>query len=385
MWRYLETLWDSFCPHTPVYPLQLSGSSPDDLIRTAEELAVRLRLYRLFSYRFNFEPISTTTAPVTSDRGWGCLLRTTQMMLSHFLLSYGCEEDRHLRLFLDKSGPDSPFSVHNMIRQTWDRKTFRAEYWSPSQGCEAVSRCVSAAVRDGTLKTRVSVVTSTYGSLYSEDVKCALRSGARVVLILTPVRVSPSRELGQETYLQIEGLLSLPASLGMVGGIPGRSYYFIGHSQMQLLFLDPHQRIQPALVSDSSGKTGVVVPSLEDVRCVHWSRVDTSLYLAFAVRSMKEWAELRALLPTKFLCVEDRHCANDRKLKGEHSQRAKASPLLREQPRFVRTATKRQPQRVDGQPHHATHEPTGSGDDSTPRGDSDSDGASWDMLRDAGR
>lgn len=311
MLRYMQTVISSFFPLEPVFPVQIAGM-PDQPIENVEQLEAHLQSsYYLFTYRDSFEPIQAVTSAVYSDQGWGCLVRTSQMLLAHFLLRYGREEDRHLRLFFDSSSDTAPFSVHNMVRSVWDRKAFRAEYWSPSQGCEALRRTVERAVSAGTIATQVQVVCSTSGCLFAEDVVHAIRSGTEVVLIVTPVRVSAAQQLTQETYLALERLMEQPACLGMVGGIPGRSYYFFAHNQTQLLYLDPHCLVQPALVSDSPDKTGVVKPMKDSVHCVDWSHVDTSLFLAFAVRGMEEWGELRQHLPAKFLHVEERRSMSD--------------------------------------------------------------------------
>lgn len=45
-----------------------------------------------------------------------------------------------------------------------------------------------------------------------------------------------------ERYLpQLAALLSLPASVGIVGGRPGASLFFIGVQGRAVLFLDPHE------------------------------------------------------------------------------------------------------------------------------------------------
>ena len=40
---------------------------------------------------------------------------------------------------------------------------------------------------------------------------------------------------------QLRAVLALPQSIGIVGGSPGRSVYFVGCQQDALIFLDPHQ------------------------------------------------------------------------------------------------------------------------------------------------
>lgn len=312
MMRYMQGMWDSFFPTEPLFPLQIVGSSDGAVVESKEDLETALHnKFHLFTYRDAFEPIAAVSRPIDTDQGWGCLLRTSQMLLAHFLAVYGHPADRKLSLFYDHSAETAPFSLHNMIRRVWDRRAFRAEYWSPSQGCEAIKQTMRDAVKTRQLETRVSVVTSSNASIYADEVHRSFKEGAEVVLILASVRVSAATHLNQESYLQIEKLMEQPQCLGVVGGIPGRSYYFFAHNQTQVFYFDPHQHTYPALLDDAGAALASVTPSLRDVRCVHWSRVDTSLFLAFAVRSRAEWAALEGHLSTKFLHVEAQRTRRD--------------------------------------------------------------------------
>lgn len=312
MMRYMQGMWDSFFPTEPLFPLQIVGSSDGAVIESKEELEkALLNQFYLFTYRDAFEPIAAVTRPIDTDQGWGCLLRTSQMLLAHFLAVYGRPADRRLALFFDHSAETAPFSLHNMIRRVWDRRAFRTEYWSPSQGCEAIKQTMRDAVKTRQLETKVAVVTSSNASIYAGEVHRGFKDGAEVVLILASVRVSAASHLNQESYLHIEKLMEQPQCLGVVGGIPGRSYYFFAHNQTQVFYFDPHQHIHPALRDESAASMATVTPSLRDVRCVHWSRVDTSLFLAFAVRSRAEWAALEGRLSTKFLHVEAQRTRRD--------------------------------------------------------------------------
>ncbi|KAG5498538.1 hypothetical protein JKF63_02824 [Porcisia hertigi] len=306
MFRYIQDLWCAFFPTEAVFPLQVVGRS-GAAVESREELEkALLDAFLIFTYRDGFEAIPAVTRLVETDQGWGCLLRTSQMLLAHFLWVYAPSADRRISLFFDHCGETAPFSIHNMIRRVWNQRAFKAEYWSPSQGCEAIKRTMQDAVEMGQLRTRVAVVTSTNACIYADDVQRTFKEGAEVVLVLASVRVSAAAQLTQESYLQIEKLMEQPQCLGFVGGVPGRSYYFFAHNQTQLFYLDPHQRTTAALLSEGESEVMSVTPSLADVHCVHWSRVDTSMYLAFAVTSREEWAALEMHLSNRFLHIESK-------------------------------------------------------------------------------
>ncbi|CAC9511705.1 AUT2/APG4/ATG4 cysteine peptidase / ATG4.2 [Leishmania donovani] len=311
MLRYVQDLWSAFFPTEAVFPLQVVGRS-GAAVESREELEKALTdTFLIFTYRDGFEAIPAVTRLIETDQGWGCLLRTSQMLLAHFLWVHGRPADRRLSLFFDHSAETAPFSIHNMIRSLWNRRAFKAEYWSPSQGCEAIKRTVQGAVKTEQLQTRVMVVTSTNGCIYADEVQHTFKQGADVVLVLASVRVSAAAQLTQESYLQIEKLMEQPQCLGVVGGVPGRSYYFFAHNQTQLFYLDPHQRTAAALLSEGPSAAVSVTPSVADVRCVHWSRVDTSLFLAFAVTTRDEWAALEVHLSNRFMHVESQRTQRD--------------------------------------------------------------------------
>ena len=73
-WRYSEGSWVEVW----LYDMKVVVSSKekyDDLKRMFESIFC-------FTYRKNFSPIPTKTGRrITSDSGWGCMLRTCQMML----------------------------------------------------------------------------------------------------------------------------------------------------------------------------------------------------------------------------------------------------------------------------------------------------------------
>ena len=81
----------------------------------------------------------------------------------------------------------------------------------------------------------------------------------------------------------------MPQSVGIAGGRPSSSHYFIGHQGEQFFYLDPHST-RPALPLD---------PSPEDIASCHTRRVrrvgmeemDPSMLLGFLVRTREEFEQ----------------------------------------------------------------------------------------------
>ena len=73
-----------------------------------------------FTYKINFENIKNTN--IDSDLGWGCTIRSTQMMLGNILLykKFGIDieknEDYYYILYLFKDNYESLFSIYNFVK-----------------------------------------------------------------------------------------------------------------------------------------------------------------------------------------------------------------------------------------------------------------------------
>ncbi|RNF19139.1 putative AUT2/APG4/ATG4 cysteine peptidase, putative,cysteine peptidase, Clan CA, family C54 [Trypanosoma cruzi] len=262
----------------------------------------------LLTYRMNFSPLPHSS--VTSDKGWGCLVRSSQMLLAHALWRYSANDCR-LDHFCDMDTEDStPFSLHKMVRAVMKKAdVFRPEYWTPSQGCEAIRCCVNNAV-DRKLIPPIRVVVCSQGCLLAREICSNLEFGT--VLILAPMRCGASRRMTQMKFFSLEHLLHSSTCIGVVGGVPQRSYYILGTSGQRLLYLDPHCMTQEALVSSHAEKAGVVTVTTSLVKSVRWDCVDTSCFLGFLVDSFAEWLELRTCLEElqrrgmeQLLCVDD--------------------------------------------------------------------------------
>lgn len=110
-------------------------------------------------------------------------------------------------------------------------------------------------------------------------------------LIVLGVRLGIDR-ITPVYHAALQQALEMPQSVGIAGGRPSSSHYFIGHQGEQFFYLDPHST-RTALPTD---------PSPEDVESCHTRRVrrvgieemDPSMLLGFLIRSREEFDEWRA-------------------------------------------------------------------------------------------
>ncbi|KAJ6491180.1 hypothetical protein C8R45DRAFT_1213193 [Mycena sanguinolenta] len=235
----------------------------------------------------------------TSDAGWGCMLRTSQSLLATALGRVGepslhpsapppfpppnrTAHALHARLiswFLD--APAAPFGVHRMALAGKAAGKDVGMWFGPSAAASALRMLVDAfpacglgvsVATDGTLyQTEVfaashspsspallsaaSSVSSSHGHGSSsshrgsssshgghanrKDKEKEKRWGDRPVLLLLGIRLGLDG-VNPIYYETVKRLYTFPQSVGIAGGRPSSSYYFVGVQGDGLFYLDPH-------------------------------------------------------------------------------------------------------------------------------------------------
>jgi cysteine protease ATG4 len=266
------------------YPCYILNTRVD----TEEELNSELSKIFLFTYRSGFDPLPKSSC--RTDKGWGCLARSCQMMIGRMLAMH-FRTDLKFTFFRDVDEPEAPFSIHNLVRGMLNQSlTFQPNFWSPTQGCEAIRYAVAAAVNRKLIKTPVSVLVAEGGTVSHRDVEFRLNEMGSVMLLI-PVRVGIKRHINQQTFMALEHMMQTRLSLGVIGGVPRRSYYLIGTCGQRLLYLDPHS-VKPAMIRAES--VSCDVETARTLPAVSWDRIDTSLLFGFFLKSHDDWIEFSA-------------------------------------------------------------------------------------------
>ncbi|KAJ5242251.1 uncharacterized protein N7469_000578 [Penicillium citrinum] len=238
----------------------------------------------------------------TSDTGWGCMIRSGQSLLANTLSmiqlgrdwrrgSSPEEESKLLAMFADH--PDSPFSVHRFVQRGAEScGKYPGEWFGPS----ATARCIQLLSHEcESPKLRVYITNNT-SDVYEDEVARLGRdeNGQPVpVLVLLGLRLG----IEQVTSVYWDGLraaLQYPQSVGIAGGRPSASHYFVGVQDSHLFFLDPHST-RPALPVPQSSK----VYSREDLdtchtrrlRRIHIKDMDPSMLIGFLIRDESDWKD----------------------------------------------------------------------------------------------
>lgn len=276
------------------------GGDPDHVVELMSDIYSRYWL----SYREGFPVIPNSK--YSSDVGWGCMLRSGQMLLAQALLmcclgrgfrvhAHGENLKKHdeiLKLFLDSLSEESPFSVHNMLRIGSSYGVKPGAWLGPSSVCTAISRALNAEGNSeiyGHLGCYVAL-----DCMISKAAVDKLTGGMGVdhssfkpVLILIPLRLGVEK-LNTLYIPSLQTVFSYKECVGIIGGRPGHSLYFIGFQGGEMIGLDPHKCQQCLNLEDTPDSAINQSFHSTTPRKIKWLNVDPSLALGFVCRSQAE-------------------------------------------------------------------------------------------------
>ncbi|KAL3130507.1 hypothetical protein ABBQ38_008324 [Trebouxia sp. C0009 RCD-2024] len=270
------------------------------------------------SYRKAFAPLGSSE--LTTDAGWGCTLRSGQMLLAQGLQQHcvGRAWRRHpdtrlpealsrlLRWFWDDPSPQYPFSIHNLCAAGRPHGVKAGEWLGPWVLCHTLE-AVMKKMEPASLNVHVHVVSQPGGAvpvLYTASFKAFFKApdtgeesaggsgsaeGRRpqpAVIVLLPLLLGLGKV--NERYIpQLQRVLTWPQSIGIVGGRPSSSLYFVGCQDDQVIYLDPHQAQQTQeQAGDSSTYWG------QTIRMMPLANIDPSLAIAFYCRTLDDGMDL---------------------------------------------------------------------------------------------
>lgn len=236
-------------------------------------LDVRTRLH--FTYRTRFTPIPAVVggpsplsfhflireSPInalenainnptcfSTDVGWGCMIRTGQSLLGNAVQvaqlgrdyrigkELKAEEMTIVDWFVDT--PDAPFSIHKFVSKGMELSGKRpGEWFGPAAASRSIQSLIRGFQQCGINDCQISISS---GDIYEEDVMKIFReSKDSRILFLLGVKLGINA-VNEFYWNDIKRLLGSKFSVGIAGGRPSSSLYFIGYQGNELLYLDPH-------------------------------------------------------------------------------------------------------------------------------------------------
>ncbi|KAE8300055.1 Cysteine protease ATG4D [Larimichthys crocea] len=296
-----------------VSPVTVLGHS---YLLNSEDEVERFRLAFVsriwLTYRKDFPQLEGST--LTTDCGWGCMLRSGQMLLAQGLLVHLMPRDwawpdaqQLTDVDFEVFRPRSPARAGGVpIPSFGSPRGSNTPEKSPHRASSAPN---AARKRDPSLKAvaktsalhNLAVYVAQDCTVYKEDVVrlCDLSLSQnppdpssqawKSVIILVPVRLGG--EALNPSYIEcVKNILKLDCCTGIIGGKPKHSLYFIGFQDEQLLYLDPHY-CQPVV------DVSQVNFSLESFHCsspkkMPFNRMDPSCTIGFYAKNKKDFESL---------------------------------------------------------------------------------------------
>ncbi|CAG9567372.1 unnamed protein product [Danaus chrysippus] len=313
---------------------------PDDIPETKENVWVLGKKYSAIqdlerirrditsviwcTYRKGFVPIGDEG--LTSDKGWGCMLRCGQMVLGVALIKVHLSSDwvwtpetrdpTYLKIVQRlEERKQAPYSIHQVALMGACEGKEVGQWFGPNTIAQVLKKLVvydkwsslvihvaldNTVVKEDILQQ--CIVNNDRGDC-SENVDGFVVSDWMPLLLIVPLRLG----LSEINPIYIEGLkicFQSPQSIGVIGGKPNQALYLIGCVGDEVIYLDPH----------TTQKTGLVENKLTDEQkemdctyhCKYASRIpilsmDPSVAVCFLCRTRSDFDELCELIEKRLM------------------------------------------------------------------------------------
>nr|CAI5869646.1 unnamed protein product [Callosobruchus analis] len=233
-----------------------------DLNKIRQDIVSKIWL----TYRKNFVPIGGGEG-LTSDKGWGCMLRCGQMVLANALVTLHLGRDwlwdpqtrdptylKILKKFQEMR--PAPYSIHQIALMGASLGKSVGQWFGPNTVAQVLKKLV---VYDEWSRLAIhvaldnTIVISEIRELCLQQTKLdgtnLSRSEWKPLLLIVPLRLG----LTDINPIYISGLqkcFQFKQSLGVIGGKPNVALYFIGCVGREVIYLDPHNTQKTGFVEN---------------------------------------------------------------------------------------------------------------------------------------
>jgi cysteine protease ATG4 len=228
-----------------------------------------------FCYRKNI-PISLKNG-LDNDIGWGCMIRTGQMMLCKVLNKY--YSDSYVWFF---DSPEAYFSIHNITNVGEKNHIPCGNWFNPSGLAHTLKNLVN---ENNHVNKKIKIVIGRNGYLYEDEI-INNYSNNTASLILIPVMLGIEKINPQYIPVLLK-CFEIKNNVGIIGGKPRQSLYFIGKKEDDIFFLDPH------IIKNASLYDDIKIQDNDNIRYIDVYNIDPCMLLCFLIETKDDFIEFK--------------------------------------------------------------------------------------------
>lgn len=255
------------------------------------------------TYRKGFVPIGGGDG-LTSDKGWGCMLRCGQMVLAQALVlvhlgrDWVWEPDTKDSVYLKivqkfEDRRNAPYSIHQIAVTGQGEGKSIGEWFGPT----TIAHVLKNLSLYDEWQSLVVYVAMDMMVIIDEVLELCLPRGCKQwkpLLLIVPVRLGITTV--NPVYLNsLKKSFRYKQSLGIIGGKPNLALYFMGYVGNEIVYLDPHTTQKFGTVGQK--ETEEQIETDKSYHCRHAARMpilsmDPSVAVNFLCKTQEEFLDL---------------------------------------------------------------------------------------------
>lgn len=248
------------------------------------------------TYRRGFVPLGEPQ--LTTDKGWGCMLRCGQMVLAEALINLHLGRDwfwtpetrdpTYLKIVNRfEDARKSPFSIHQiaLMGDSEDKKV--GEWFGPNTIAQVLKKLV---VYDDWCSLVIHVAldnTIATDDIYSICLEDGKVSSWKPLLLIIPLRLGLN-EINPIYISALKKCFELTGNIGMIGGKPNQALYFIGYVEDDVIYLDPHTTQRCGSVGTKTSQNEMEIDETYHQKYagrINFMQMDPSIALCFICKT----------------------------------------------------------------------------------------------------
>jgi len=258
----------------------------------------------ILTYRYNIPSLLN----FSSDTGWGCTIRSGQMILAETLLrmelgrnwrfynnkSHSLAHKNILKYFIDVPSKDHFFSIQNITHYGLKYNKNIGDWYGP----ETISKVIRDIV-NSIDQVKLKIYIPENNDIIIDDIK-VLSPNFQNILILIPLRLGLTN-INDQYLKYLFDFLELPQSVGFIGGKPTKSFYFVGYQNNDFIYLDPHNNQNLIDHKNFFPKLNDLLSYHDkDINLIDSKTIDPSLTIGFFIKNEQDFDKFKNSLSQIF-------------------------------------------------------------------------------------